>query len=73
MDKNKDKNFVSVYITASQSELAFIKSLLDANKIIYYIDNENAATIGDSVPYVDIMVSKEGVILAKELLKNFTG
>lgn len=68
MDNNKEKKFISVYITNNQSKLALIKSLLDSNKVIYYVDNENAATIGDSLPYMNVMVFEEDAAIAKELI-----
>lgn len=68
-NKNK-KKFISVYTTNSQSKLALIKSLLDTNKIIYLIDNENAASTGDSIPYMEVMVSEDDAPFVRNLLKN---
>ena len=66
-----DRNFTAfeqVAETHSAGERAFLKSVLDAEAITYYIEGEHAATyIFNSVPQ-RVMVRKDQVDHVKELL-----
>jgi hypothetical protein len=74
-NKNQSENeFVKVYSSPKSGEIAIIKSLLDGNKIPYYIKGENFATLNglaDGLTTMDIMVSEEYSEDVKELLKDF--
>jgi hypothetical protein len=72
---DKNSGFEEVYVTFSKSTIAFIKSLLDGNSIRYFVDNEHAAGLatGDVSGAMTVMVLKEQVDLAKELLKDIEG
>jgi arginine repressor len=67
--------FRSVYSTFDKGVIALIKSLLGSNGIVHYIDNENAASLvaGQVSGYMTVMVAKNQVDLAKELLKEIQG
>jgi len=64
-------NFVLVYSTLKQDELALIKSLLDEAKIQYYIRNETPHSSAADALFIDIMIVQDRVEEAKELLKEF--
>lgn len=62
--------FIPVLITFSPSKIAFVKSLLNSNKVSYYIDNENASRMADISLQMTVMVIEEQSKFAEELLKN---
>jgi len=46
-----ENEFIEVYLTHKASDIAFIKSIMDANDIRYFIDGENfVQTHGFAVP-----------------------
>jgi hypothetical protein len=71
-DQSKDE-FVKIYSTQKQEEIAFIKSILETNKIPYYIKGENFGTLYSPLPFsmMDLMVGKDFCKEAKELLEDF--
>ena len=75
VNKNQFKyNFIRVYSTPKQGEIALIKSLLDSNKIPYYIKGENFGTLygpADGLSTMDIMIREDYSEDVKELLKDF--
>ena len=74
-NKNQFKyNFIEVYSTPKQGEIALIKSILNSSKIPYYIKGENFGTLygpADGLSTMDIMVSEDYSEDTKELLKDF--
>lgn len=70
MDEKID--FEPIFATFDKGIVALIKSLLDAEKISYYVDNENAASLamGSVTGVMTIMVAKNQVDTAKELLRE---
>ncbi len=64
--------FEPVFTTFNKGIMALIKSLLDAEEISYYIDNENAAisSMGAVGGAMTVMVAKDQVEEAKEILKE---
>jgi len=67
MDRNYNQ-FENVMETHSAGERAFLKSVLDAEGITYFIEGEHAATyIFNSVPQ-RVMVRKDQADFARELL-----
>ena len=73
MEKKPDKNYVCIYRTPSHDQLAIIKSLLEANKIPYTIENENFASltgVSDGAVNFGIMVKATHSEDAKELLSK---
>mgnify|MGYP001558555407 CR=1 FL=1 len=50
--------------------MAFVKSLLDANEISYYVDNENASLMADTSPQMTVMVLEGQCKFVEELLKD---
>lgn len=77
IDPNKNQReykFVKVYSSPKQGEIALIKSLLDGEKIPYYVKGENFATLygpADGLSTMDIMIQEEYFEDVKELLKDF--
>lgn len=72
---DEEVKFKSVYSTWKRSDVAFIKSLLDDNSVVYYIDNEYAAGLaggGGVSGVMNVMVAENQLDLAKELLKDIT-
>jgi len=73
MEKKSDKNYVCIYRTPSHDQLAIIKSLLDSNKIPYFIENEHFAFltgVSDGVVNFGIMIKANYSEEAKELLSE---
>lgn len=72
---NKSQEFKEVYKTFNPADIAFIKSLLENNDVVYYINNENANLIGN-ITFAEpmrVMVEAGHFESAQELLKDFTG
>lgn len=73
MEHKSDGEFICIYRTPSHDQLAIIKSLLDANKIPYTIENENFASltgVSDGAVNFGIMVKATHSEDAKELLSK---
>ena len=67
--------FKPIYTTFDKGTIASIKSLLDTTNIIYYVDNEHAASLvaGEVSGFMTVMVTSNQADLAKELLKEVKG
>ena len=68
-----EHKFVKVYSTPKRDEIALIKSILNGNKIPYYIKGENFATIYAPLPglsMMDVMIREDYFEDAKGLLKE---
>ena len=65
---NKD-SLAFLYETCNEGEVAFIKSILDANGIAFVVENE-FITRGPGIPML-IKVKAEQKDKARELLKDF--
>ena len=67
-------NMVVLFETYNLADIAFLKSLLDAHKITYIVDNEAFAALSplSGVPMV-LKVTAEQLDETKELLKDFQG
>lgn len=66
--------FIKVFTTPKLGEITFIKSILDAENIPYYIKGENFGTLygpADGLSSMDIMVREDFFNEANELLKDF--
>jgi len=66
--------FIKVYSTNNQGELALIKSILDGQKIKYFVKGENFSSIygaANGLTSMDIMVREDIFTEANELLKGF--
>jgi hypothetical protein len=67
-------DFISIYASNDQGEIAFVKSILDEAGIQYYVTNENLRTLIGAVGAFstsELKVEKERFEEAKELLKDF--
>ena len=74
MNKNSNYKFIRAYSTPNSGEMPIIKSLLDAQKISYYIKGEHFAGLygaADGLTSMDIMIRQDQLEDAKELLKDF--
>lgn len=68
-------NFLRIFTTPNKAEASIIKSILESEKIPYYIKGENFGTVygsADGLTSVDIMVREDYAEEAKILLKEFT-
>jgi len=61
-------DFVEVYSTYSQGEIAFIKSILDGEGLTYYFQGESAITISYAGAYVRLFVASEDADRVRKLL-----
>ena len=67
-------DWVKVHATPRQDEIAFIKSLLDAEGIPYFIKGEHFGTLYGPVHFLssmEVMVTQDRLEDARELLKDF--
>jgi hypothetical protein len=75
MNKDQSKyKFIKIFSTPKPGEIALIKSVLDSQKIPYYIKGENFGTIygaADGLSSMDIMIREDYSQDARELLNNF--
>jgi hypothetical protein len=65
-----DIDFVTIVETFSPADIAIIESILEGSEIDYYIQGENALSVTPYVIPVRVLVTKEQVEKAKELLKD---
>lgn len=64
--------FQSIYETAREDEIALIKSLLDAEKINYFVENDHFLYRGECLPMI-VKVEEGQLEKAEEVLKDFLG
>jgi hypothetical protein len=66
-------DYKEVFITSDFSKMTVIESILDAEGIIYFVQEENFAYMGYGavVTPLRLMVKKDEVEKAKEVLKDF--
>jgi len=57
--------------TYNLADIAYIESILDSEKIIYFMQNEEFNTLTFSPQPVRVMVNTDQIHKAKELLKDF--
>ena len=70
---NERIEFTEILVTFNQGDIAFIKSLFEANDIQYYIEGENFLQVRPLVAPARIKVDILQIEEAKELLKDFEG
>jgi len=63
-------DLVEVYSTYKQSDIAFIKSVFDGERITYYFEGENPILIVMAGAYARLLVKAEEVQRAKEILQE---
>ena len=69
------KDFREVYRTFNPADIAFIKSILEENDVVYYINNENVPFVG-GLAFAEpmrVMVEGDKFEAVQELLKDFQG
>ena len=75
MKPKKQTDFIEVLRTYNHADIAFVRSLLDDNEVVYYINNENANFVG-SLTFAEpmrVMVEREQREFVAEMLKAFEG
>ncbi|MFH1093671.1 MAG: DUF2007 domain-containing protein [Candidatus Omnitrophota bacterium] len=67
--------FKELLRTFNQADIVFIKSLLEDNDILYYINNENVDMVGllSFAEPMRIMVAEDQLESAQELIAPFDG
>jgi len=63
--------FVDILTTSNAGDIAFLKSLFDANDIVYFFQGENFSQVHPLVVPVRIKVDSTQVEDVKVLLKDF--
>jgi hypothetical protein len=63
-------DLVEVYSTYQQSDIAFIKSVLDGEDITYYFEGENSNLLLGGGAYARLLIKAEDVPRAKEILQD---
>jgi hypothetical protein len=75
LNKNQPAyKLIKIFTTPKIGEIAIIKSILDGEKIPYYIKGENFGTLygpADGLTSVDVMVREDYAEDAKKLLNDF--
>jgi len=72
-DNSPCPQFKELFKTYNHADIAFIKSLLEANDITYYVNNENVNFVG-TLTFAEpmrIMVEEEKFEEARTLLEDF--
>ena len=69
-NKGKDLEFVCIIETTFSAEIAMIESILEGSDVDYYIQGGNIITMSPYADPVRVLVVKEHVGRAKELLKD---
>jgi hypothetical protein len=69
--RRNDSEFVCVLETNSSSDCVFLKSILDAEAIVYFIQGEHVAPYVYHALPMRLMVKKDQAELVKTLLKDF--
>ena len=73
-NEQPQNKFVRVHSVSRPDELALIKSILESQKITYFIKGENFGTLygcADGLTLMDVMIREDSLNDAKELLKDF--
>jgi len=74
MDRGKENyKFVRVHSISRADELGIVKSILDTNKIPYFIKGENFGTLygpSNGLALMDVMVREDYSPQAKDLLTD---
>ncbi len=70
-----EPQFKEVFKTFNPADIAFIKSLLEDNGVVYYINNENVTSVGNLMfaEPMRVMVEDSQYESVKELLAQFQG
>jgi len=62
--------FQSIYETVREDEIALIKSLLEAEKINYLVENDHVFCRAEAIPMV-VKIDPRHLQRAREVLKDF--
>ena len=64
------KEFVEILSTYNQADIAFIKSVLDNERVEYFFVGENFSQIGQLIQPATLLVRKEHAERTRDVLKN---
>ena len=70
IDDFGDEEFVEVFSTYQQGDIAFIKSVLDGEGITYFFQGENSIMLIAAGAYARLMVKAEDAQRAREILQE---
>lgn len=65
-----DEEFVEVFSTYSQGDIAFIKSVLDGEEITYFFQGESSIMLIAAGAYARLMVKAKDAQRAREILQE---
>jgi flagellar biosynthesis/type III secretory pathway M-ring protein FliF/YscJ len=68
--KCKDEEFVEVFSTYNQSDIALIKSVLDGESIHYFFSGESTIMMIGAGSYARLLVKADEAQRAKEILQE---
>ncbi len=69
-DKVAAEEFVEVFSTYQQGDIAFIKSILDGEGIAYFFQGENSIMLIAAGAYARLLVKSDEAPRAKEILQD---
>jgi hypothetical protein len=69
-DNFSDEDFVEVFSTYQQGDIAFIKSVLDGESITYFFQGESSVMLIAAGAYARLLVKAEEAPRAKEILQD---
>jgi hypothetical protein len=69
-DKFEDEEFVEVFSTYQQGDIAFIKSVLDGEGVTYFFQGENSIMLIAAGAYARLLVKADEADRAKDILRD---
>ncbi|HDQ03958.1 MAG TPA: hypothetical protein ENN23_05220 [Deltaproteobacteria bacterium] len=70
MDDPSDIEFVEVYSTYNQGEVAFIKSVMEGEGVTYYFQGDNPSMLIAAGAYARLLVKADEAQRAREILQD---
>jgi hypothetical protein len=69
-DNFSDEDFVEVFSTYQQGDIAFLKSILDEEDITYFFQGESSIMLIAAGAYARLLVKSDEAPRAKEILQD---
>ncbi|HNQ18982.1 MAG TPA: DUF2007 domain-containing protein [Smithellaceae bacterium] len=69
-DEKGDEEFVEVFSTYNQGEVAFIKSVLEGEGVTYYFQGDNPVMLIAAGAYARLLVKSDEAERAREILRD---
>jgi hypothetical protein len=69
-DEFEDEEFVEVFSTYQQGDIAFIKSVYDGEGITYFFQGENSIMLIAAGAYARLLVKTDEADRAKDILRD---